>query len=63
MNAREEISACLADTGDCQLARSIMPEIAARPGLSGVLPLNEARDAFAARVLLADAAERTLDVQ
>ncbi|MFG5408359.1 phospholipase D-like domain-containing protein [Piscinibacter sakaiensis] len=32
-------------------------------GQTGVLPLAEGLDAFAARVLLADAAERTLDVQ
>lgn len=32
-------------------------------GLSGIVPLRNGRDAFAARALLADAAERTLDVQ
>ena len=48
---------------DCRLGESIAPQIAVRPGLSGVLLLNDGRDAFAARVLLADAAERTLDVQ
>lgn len=36
---------------------------AAHPGLSGIHPLAEARDAFAARVLLARAARKTLDVQ
>ena len=62
MNALDAIPACTPD-GDCRLGESIAPEIAARPGLSGVLPLNDGRDAFAARALLADAAERTLDVQ
>ncbi|MBV9493882.1 MAG: phospholipase D family protein, partial [Acidobacteria bacterium] len=33
------------------------------PGLSGIHPLRDARDAFAARILLPGAAERTLDVQ
>jgi putative cardiolipin synthase len=35
----------------------------AHPGKSGIYPLPDARDAFAARVLLAQAAERTLDAQ
>src|SRR5438270_13946706 len=47
----------------CRVGEALAPQIAARPGLSGVLPLQDGRDAFAARVLLADAAERTLDVQ
>ncbi len=39
------------------------PAVAAHPGLTGIHPLNDARDAFAARVLLADVADRSLDVQ
>ena len=35
----------------------------AHPGISGIYPLPDARDAFAARALLAQSAERTLDVQ
>ncbi len=35
----------------------------AHPGRSGVVALPDGRDAFAARALLADAAERTLDVR
>jgi putative cardiolipin synthase len=35
----------------------------AHPGESGVFALRDGRDAFAARALLADAAQRTLDVQ
>ncbi|HEX7045838.1 MAG TPA: phospholipase D family protein [Burkholderiales bacterium] len=46
-----------------RLARAIAPRAAAHPGRSGVYPLLDARDAFAARYLLAQAAERTLDVQ
>src|SRR5690606_33362163 len=39
------------------------PLVAAHPGVSGVLPLADPLDAFAARALLADAAERSIDVQ
>ncbi|WP_439589440.1 phospholipase D family protein [Hydrogenophaga sp.] len=52
-----------AETADTALGRALMPQAQARPGLSGILPLADARDAFAARVLLVRAAERTLDVQ
>jgi cardiolipin synthase C len=51
------------DTADTQLGRATAPLIQAHPGRSGVFALRAARDAFAARVLLADAAERTLDLQ
>src|SRR6185503_8127215 len=36
---------------------------AANPGSTGIYALGDGRDAFAARVLLARAAERSLDVQ
>jgi len=62
MTNRDE-SACIAASDDCRLAESVLPQVSARPGLSGVMLLNDGRDAFAARVLLADAAERALDVQ
>ena len=48
---------------DTSLARAIAPAVAAHPGLSGVHPLIASHDAFAARVHLARAAERTLDLQ
>ena len=48
---------------DTQLGRALSPELAAHPGLSGIHALDHPHDAFAARVLLARAAERTLDVQ
>lgn len=51
------------ETGDTFLGRTVQPLIAAHPGLSGIRPLQDAHDAFAARVLLAQVAERTLDVQ
>lgn len=57
------VSTALADTNATQLGRSIAPYAAAHPGKSGIYALPESRDAFAARVLLARAAERSLDVQ
>ena len=45
------------------LGRATAPLADAHPGQSGIFPLSDAREAFAARVLLARAAERTLDVQ
>lgn len=57
------VSVTLTDTDDTRLGRAIAPLVAAHPGLSGVHPLLDSRDAFAARVLLARAAERSLDVQ
>ena len=51
------------DGADTRLARAVAPAAEAHPGLSGVFPLPDGKDAFAVRGLLADAAERTLDVQ
>ncbi|HKS92172.1 MAG TPA: phospholipase D family protein, partial [Tepidiformaceae bacterium] len=48
---------------DTRLSRSVQPLTDAHPGLSGVFPLRDGLDAFAARASLADAAERTLDLQ
>jgi putative cardiolipin synthase len=45
------------------LGRGIAPKAAAHPGKSGIHPLSDAHDAFAARMMLARAAERSLDVQ
>jgi putative cardiolipin synthase len=56
-------SRALTDTRDTRLGRALARELAAHPGRSGVLPLASGREAFAARALLADAAERSLDVQ
>ena len=57
------VSVRLQDTDESRLGRSIAPLAQANPGLSGVYPLLSGRDAFAARVRLADVAERSLDVQ
>jgi len=45
------------------LGQAIAPLAAAHPGRSGVYPLVDGRDAFAARVLLAHSAQRSLDIQ
>jgi putative cardiolipin synthase len=45
------------------LQRAVVPLLEAHPGLDGVYPLQEGRSAFAARVMLADAATLALDLQ
>ena len=56
-------STVILDTASTSLGKSISPQVEAHPGLSGIYPLRDARDAFATRVHLARKAERTLDVQ
>ncbi|MFB9240643.1 phospholipase D family protein [Massilia antarctica] len=53
----------IAATGDTRLGAAMAPLGAMHPGLSGLYSLANGHDAFAARAMLADAAERTLDVQ
>ena len=48
---------------DTRLGRALAPLVSDHPGKAGILALADGRDAFAARVLLAGAADRTLDVQ
>jgi cardiolipin synthase C len=55
-------SASLA-TDATRLGKAIRPLVDANPGLSGIYLLGDARDAFAARAMLAQAAERTLDMR
>jgi len=58
-----ERSSALHDTAGTRLGRALAPLIAAHAGTNGIYALGDGRDAFAARVLLARAAERSLDVQ
>jgi putative cardiolipin synthase len=51
------------DTSDTRLGSAVLPLVSAHPGRSGVFALHDAREAFAARTLLADEAERTIDAQ
>jgi len=52
-----------ADTAGTTLGRALATQAAANPGKTGIHAFRDPRDAFAARVLLAAAAERSLDVQ
>lgn len=56
-------SVALTDTAETVLGHALLPITAAHPDLSGVYPLADGRDAFAARIMMANAAERSLDVQ
>lgn len=51
------------DFSDTRLLHSVLPRVRLHPGKSGIVELRDGREAFAARALLADAAERTLDIQ
>lgn len=51
------------DTADTRLAQSASPLVAANPGLSGFHQFPQPHDAFAARMLLAGAAQKTIDAQ
>ena len=51
------------EAASTRLGRSITPVVAQHPELSGFYPLNHSLDAFASRMLLIAAADKTLDVQ
>jgi putative cardiolipin synthase len=53
----------LTDTAETKLGRAVAPGVGANPGKTGIHALSDPRDAFAARVLLAGAAEKSLDAQ
>ena len=56
-------SHAIAPSAGTRLGQAIARDAAAHPGRSGIHPLYAPLDAFAARIFLAHAAERTLDVQ
>ena len=56
-------SMTISGSGATRLGAAVLPLTAQHPGRSGVTVLRDGRNAFAARALLADAAERTLDIQ
>ena len=56
-------TSALADTAGTRLGRALAPGIAANPGKTGIHALPDPRDAFAGRMLLAAAADKSLDVQ
>ena len=61
--AGRPVSIRIATTAETRLGAAVRPLTRAHAGSSGVVPLADGRDAFAARALLADAADSTLDVQ
>ena len=56
-------SAAIPATADTRLGAALQPLLQANAGRSGIVPLADGQDAFAARVSLADAAQGSLDVQ
>ncbi len=56
-------STALKNNGRTALAAAVRPRVAAHPGQSGLRTLLDGREALAARLALADAAQRSLDVQ
>lgn len=51
------------ESAQTRLGQFFAPSLAQQPELSGVLPLDQAMDAFAARMLLIAAAQRSIDIQ
>jgi putative cardiolipin synthase len=56
-------STAITDTAGTRLGKAVAEAPASREGESGQIPLSNPKEAFAARVLLARAADRSLDVQ
>lgn len=56
-------STAFTDTGDTRLGRAIADPVAAHPDQAGFYPLLGGIDALASRYLLAERAERSIDVQ
>ena len=56
-------STALTDTADTRLGRAVAPSVNANAGKSGIHKFAEPHNAFAARVLLAVAAEKSIDAQ
>src|SRR5690606_33113195 len=57
------ITHAFTDTADTSIGRVVAPETLQHPEHSGVIALGNGRDAFAARAHLADAAERSIDLE
>ena len=60
---RGEASSAIPPSEETALGAGLMPLMAEHENLSGVVPLADGRDALAARILLARAAQETIDVQ
>jgi putative cardiolipin synthase len=57
------VTTALDDTSGTRLGRAVATDVIANLGKTGVHPLPEPHDAFAARVLLAAAADKSIDAQ
>ena len=57
------VTSAAVDTGATRLGKGVAGVSAGHPGKAGLIPLAQGRGAFAARAMLANAAEKTLDVQ
>ena len=53
----------MTDTAATRIGRAVAPHAAAYPGKTGIHAIPQANEAFAARALLAGAADKSLDVQ
>ncbi len=62
-NFERSESHALTDTGDTRWGRVFQDERAAHPGQAGFVLLGNGLDAFVARALMAESAERSIDVQ
>ncbi len=61
LKGRSVSTACPADDGaDTRLARGLQPGVEQHPGLSGVVPLPDALDAFASRMALTPLYQRSI---
>ena len=62
-NDGREVSMALQATSDTRLGKAVQARLRDHPGKSGIAILSDGREAFGARMVLADAAERSLDIQ
>jgi cardiolipin synthase C len=62
-NSQRTESFAFTDTQDAPLGRMFADAVSQHPGHSGLHPMPNGVDAFAARTTLADLAQRSLDVQ
>lgn len=64
LDGRSETQALLLEHArETSLGQLVTPLMEEHPGYSGIHPLGDAHEAFAARMLLAESAEQTLDLQ
>jgi putative cardiolipin synthase len=60
---QRSVTTAATDTGNTRLGKGVLAATRDHPGKAGLISLSSGRAAFAARAMLASAAERTLDVQ